>query len=265
MERHLILIPMAMGKQVMLVSKYTTQVRFICENKSGLLESVGSDKVDEVIANSWDKVITTKCEMFDESYRQVLFSKVLKHYYLREIGAETVGIWQMWMNTKFEEVMPYYNQLYKSALLEFNPFYDVDVTRSHDGSGSSTGSTVGNVDTKVVGSVNVNGSTTGKNYNLFSDTPQGALTGVESETYLTDARKITDEGTRHDMTTSNSTSGSDSKTDTTGSSTEKWVETVKGKQGSANYSSLLKQFRETMLNIDLMVIGEFEDLFMQLW
>ena len=247
------------------MSKYTTQVRFICENKSGLLESVGADKVDEVIANSWNKVITTKCEIFDESYRQVLFSKVLKHYYLREIGSETVGIWQMWMNTRFEELMPYYNQLYKSALLEFNPFYDVDVTRSHEGSGSSQGSTTGNVDTKVNGSVNVNGSTSDKNYNLFSDTPQGALSGVDSEQYLSDARKITDEGTSTSMTTSNSTTGSDSKTDTSGSSTEKWVETVKGKQGSANYSSLLKQFRETMLNIDLMVINEFEDLFMQLW
>ena len=161
--------------------------------------------------------------------------------------------------------MPYYNQLYKSALLEFNPFYDVDVTRSHEGSGSSQGSTTGNVATKVVGSVDVNGSTSGKNYNLFSDTPQGALNGVDSEQYLSDARKITDEGTSHSMTTSNSTTGSDSKTDTSGSSTEKWVETIKGKQGSTNYSSLLKQFRDTMLNIDLMIINEFEDLFMQLW
>lgn len=229
------------------------------------MESVGADKVDEVIANSWNKVITTKCEMFDESYRQVLFSKVLKHYYLREIGTETVGIWQMWMNTKFEEIIPYYNQLYKSSLLEFNPFYDVDLTRSHEGSGTSSGSTTGNVDTKVVGSVDVNGSSTGKNYNLFSDTPQGALNGVDSEKYLSDARKITDESTNHNMTTSNSVSGSDSKTDSSGSSTERWIETVKGKQGSANYSSLLKQFRETMLNIDMMVIDEFEELFMGVW
>lgn len=247
------------------MSKYTTQVRFICENKAGYDESQGSGSVDEVIAKSWNKVVTTKCEFFNESYRQVLMSKVLKHYYLREIGCETVGIWQLWMNTRFEELMPYYNQLYKSALLEFNPFYDVDVTRSHEGSGSSQGSTTGNVATKVVGSVDVNGSTSGKNYNLFSDTPQGALNGVDSEQYLSDARKITDEGTSHSMTTSNSTTGSDSKTDTSGSSTEKWVETIKGKQGSTNYSSLLKQFRDTMLNIDLMIINEFEDLFMQLW
>ena len=29
---------------------------------------------------------------------------------------------------------------------------------------------------------------------MYSDTPQGALTGVESETYLTNARKVTDSG-----------------------------------------------------------------------
>lgn len=247
------------------MSKYTTQVRFICENKAGLLESVGANKVDEVIAKSWDKVITTKCEIFDESYRQTLFSKVLKHYYLREIGSETVGIWQMWMNTRFEEIMPYYNQLYKSALLEFNPFYDVDVTRVHDGKGEASGTTSGSVDTKVTGTNETSGSGSNKEYNLFSDTPQGALTGVDSEQYLSDARKVTDESENHSVTSNNVTTGSDSNGVTNNISTEKWTETVKGKQGSANYSSLLKQFRETMLNIDLMIINEFEDLFMQLW
>ena len=247
------------------MSKYTTQVRFICENKAGLLESVGSDKVDEVIANSWDKVITTKCEMFDESYRQILFSKVLKHYYLREIGAETVGIWQMWMNARFEELMPYYNQLYKSALLEFNPFYDVDVTRIREGKGEASGTTSGSVDTKVTGTNETSGSSDNKEYNLFSDTPQGALTGVDNEQYLSDARKVTDESENHSVTSNNVTTGSDSNGVTNNISSEHWTETVKGKQGSANYSSLLKQFRETMLNIDLMIINEFEDLFMQLW
>ena len=247
------------------MSKYTTEVRFICENKSGLSESVGASSVDNVIANSWNKVITSNFDIFDESYRQVLVSKVLKHYYLREIGSETVGIWQLWMNTKFEEIMPYYNQLYKSALLDFNPFYDVDVTRSHKGSGSTTGSVTGNVDTKTVSSTDSSGNTSSESWNLYSDTPQGGVSGIENEQYLTDARKVSESGSSHDMITGNSTVGSDSKQDSTGSSTEEWVESVKGKQGSGNYSDLLKKFRETMLNIDLMVIGEFEDLFLCVW
>lgn len=112
------------------MSKYTTEVRFICEQKAGLEGSVGASDVDEVLSKSWNKVVTSNFAIFDEAYREKLVSKVLKHYYLREIGAETVGVWMLWMNTKFEEIMPYYNQLYESAKLKFEPLYDVDYTRS---------------------------------------------------------------------------------------------------------------------------------------
>ena len=49
------------------MSKYTTEVRFICESKSGLTESKGCDKVDEVLENSWNKIFTTNCAFFDET------------------------------------------------------------------------------------------------------------------------------------------------------------------------------------------------------
>lgn len=41
------------------MSKYTTEVRFICEEKSGLDISVNSNDVNNVIANSWNKIFTT--------------------------------------------------------------------------------------------------------------------------------------------------------------------------------------------------------------
>ena len=99
------------------MSKYTTEVRYICEQKSGLEESKGFNSVDGVIGKSWDKIFTSKVNFFDEDYRQVICKKILKHYYMREIGCETVGLWMLWMNTRLEEIMPYYNQLYESAML----------------------------------------------------------------------------------------------------------------------------------------------------
>ena len=235
------------------MSKYTTEVRFICEQKCGLTESVGANSVDEVISKSWDKIFTTKCEFFDENYRENLCCKILKHYYLREIGAETVGIWLLWMNTKLEEIMPYYNQLYSSAKLEFNPFYDVDLTRQH------IRDYEGNTNTEDNGKRNTTGNSNGTNYRLYSDTPQGSLVGVENETYLTDATKQTD----NNNSTVAETTETTGKTDT--NSTENFIETVKGKQGTENYSSLLQKYRETFLNIDMQVIDEFKDLFMLLW
>ena len=47
--------------------------------------------------------------------------------------------------------------------------------------------------------------------------------------------------------------------------TENYLETLVGKQGTESFSSLLNKFRETFLNIDMMVIEEFSDLFFGLW
>ena len=295
------------------MSKYTTEVRFICESKSGLEVSGGSGDVDNIIANSWDKIFTSKAPFFDEEYRSVLCQKILKHYYLREICCETVGIWTLWMNTRLEEIMPYYNQLYESAKIEFNPMHDVDLTRNHkrnvegtskeDGTRTQTtketredtseGSRnlTGNRDTDTTGNGtrNTTNESDETKRDLYSDTPQGAITGLENENYLTNARKITNdintsgneqtsttEKTGTDYTenesTNGSTNGSTNSTlnDTTSNSgsnntTEDYLETIVGKQGTESFSSLLNKFRETFLNIDMQVIEEFSDLFFGLW
>lgn len=239
------------------MSKYTTQVRFICENKSDLENSGGSDNVDAVIAGAWDKIFTSKVAFFDENYRSVLCQKILKHYYLREICCETVGIWKLWMNERLETIMPYYNQLYKSELIEFNPMYDVDVTRKHNRSDDST-STTGSESTKTSKTTITN---TNDNKKLFSDTPQGGISGIESMTYLTDATLTS--GTEN-STESNSGNSQDT-TNSNIQSTEDFLESVNGKQGTESYSSLLLKYRETFLNIDMQVIEEFNDLFFGLW
>lgn len=279
------------------MSKYTTEVRFICESKSGLEESKGASSVDEVIANSWSKIFTSKVSFFDEAYRSVLCQKILKHYYLREIGAETVGIWMLWMNTRLEEIMPYYNQLYESAKIEFDPMHDVDLTRKHERNvagtskedGTRTDNTTGkrtltgNRDTDSTGSSTRN-TTSGSDEtkrDLYSDTPQGAITGLENENYLTNARKITNNvngtGNEETNTTENTGTNYSETEDTTGkvdgitsntgssSTTEDYLETITGKQGTESFSSLLNKFRETFLNIDMQVIEEFSDLFFGLW
>lgn len=327
------------------MSKYTTEVRFICENKSGLDTSKGSNDVDSIIANSWNKIFTTKVSFFDEEYRSVICQKILKHYYLREIGCETIGIWTLWMNTRLEEIMPYYNQLYKSALIDFNPLHDTDLTRTHklnvEGSkeengtrndvskedrtenskedtksnensettttGDATRNLKGNRNTDVTSNETktTSGSSDSTTRDLYSDTPQGAITGLENENYLTNARKVTDNTTEKGSEQTNGTektavtygedetnkTGTNSKTttnttgNTTGSitgttngtlnsttnnkgtsnTTEDYIETVIGKQSGITFSKMLIEFRETFLNIDMQVINEFSDLFFGLW
>lgn len=231
------------------MSKYTTEVRYVCEQMGGYSESQGGDKVDDVLEKSWNKIFDTSWSIFDEQYRKVLCKKILKHYYTREIGAEVVGLWILWLNRRMCEIMPYYNQLYESEKLKFDPFTDTDITttsnRKIDTENNATGSS--------------DGTTTNNNVSrdLYSDTPQGALQGVESETYLTNARKISDTGSSNDSNNYNS-SGS-------GNSNDDYFENVKGKRGGENYSDMLRKYRETFLNIDMMIIEELGDLFLNLW
>lgn len=253
------------------MSKYTTEVRFICENSAGLSKSEGADNVDSVLDKCWNKVFNFDFPIFDENYRQVLCRKILKHYYTREIAHETVGRWKLALNAKLNEIMPYYNQLYKSELLEFNPFYDVDLTRSREGSGTSN-RTSNNTETNSGTSKNVSsgsGTSNTDTLNRFSDTPQNSMDtqGIADSVPLTTVTKVnedntttnesTDTLTRNDSKTGNGTENINN--------TDKYIETVKGKQGTENYSSLLKKFRETFLNIDMMIIEDCSDCFFTLW
>lgn len=242
------------------MSKYTTELRFICESKAGLSDSVGFNQIDDVISNSWNKIFDN-FPIFDESYRSVLCSKILKHYYTREISAETVGLWQLWLNTRMGEIMPYYNKLYESALLEFDPFKDTNYSRNHGGTFTGDTRRNGRSDVSVDNSVTSNGTSNSKN--LFSDTPQGAITNIENESYLTNATLIKDTDTNTTNTDGNSTTQN---TETTGiTNTDNWIETIVGKQSTVSYSKLLQEFRDTFLNIDVMIINDLSDLFMNLW
>lgn len=275
------------------MSKYTTEIRFICENAAGLTESTGYSRIDDVISKAIPVVFSFDFPIFDEAYRNVLCKKILKHYYTREICEETVGLWKFRLDTRLNEIMPYFNKLYKSELLEFNPLYDVDISRK--GNRANTAKDNESVDSTRVGTGNSETNTTNNatsqsttttestdnktERDLYSETPQGALTNVENETYLTNARKKIGEATTSDTGSSTGTTNQDSNSTNTytnndtfnssqiknAESTEDYLESVSGKQGGASYSKMLMEYRDTFLNIDMQVIDALSDLFFCLW
>lgn len=218
------------------MSKYTTEVRYICEQKAGLQESVGFNNINSVLDKSWDKIFTTNWEIFDESYRKILCEKILRSYYTREICAETVGLWQLWLDSTLCEIMPMYNQLYKTTIYEFNPLYNTDMTTTFTKTvtGNDSKTTTGNnskwndvstsskntktddytvkdsskTDSTSKGNTNSESSNndTFDETNKFNDTPQGGVNGIESGNYLTDIRMISRTGTTTNSSDENSTS-----------------------------------------------------------
>lgn len=112
------------------MAKYTTEVRHICENYANLDESKGYNSVQSILNASWDKVFDFDFPIFDENYREPLCKKILKHFYTKEIGEETVGLWKLRLDDRMNEIMPYYNQLYESELISISPLINYRVTTS---------------------------------------------------------------------------------------------------------------------------------------
>lgn len=239
------------------MSKYTTEVRFICETVSGLTESNGFDNVENILTASAPKIFDFPFPIFDEEYRLPLERKILRHYYTREICEETVGLWKLRISARLNEIMPYYNKLYESELLKFNPLYDTDLYTKNDG--TTEGNRSGNVDAAGNSRSTTNNSNTA--WQLYSDTPQGGLNGVRDENYLTNATKNTNDGTTttNTDTTDNTTSNENTKT------TEDYLQHVYGNKGGKGYAEMLTDFRKTFLNIDMQIIDELKDLFFGLW
>lgn len=223
------------------MSHYTTEVRYICETYAEFTESQGYNKVDEIIAKSRAKVFDFDYPIFDEAYRSVLETKILRHYYTREIGAETVGRWKLFLQATMNEIMPYYNKLYESELINFNPMHDVDLYTEHEKNGEGETSST------------INAEINEDKWRYYHDTPQGGITGLQSLKYLTEAERNDNEQTSESETAGNYTD------------TETYLQHVYGKSRGVSFSKMLKEYRDTFLNIDMMIIDDLKDLFMQIW
>lgn len=259
------------------MSKYTTELRFICENLNGLNESKGYSDVDNIINGAYTKIFDTNVEFFDETYKHILLKKILKHYYLREIGSEVYGIWKLWMNTKLEEIMPYYNQLYKSALIEYDPLIDTDIKKTANTEINKSGNRDQNntntrKDTFKINENNIQeNNITNTNQSLFSDTPQGSISGLENMNYLSQAQK--DSGSSKQDSSNTKTGNNENSSTNTENKKENfkennvndYIETLIGKSSGVSYANMIIEFRKTLLNIDMLVINEFENCFMQIW
>lgn len=277
------------------MSKYTTELRYLIENNF----DIGLKDYP----------------IFDENYREPLNRKIINHYYFREIGFETAELFKRYLNNTMNEIMPYYNQLFKSELLEFNPFYNVDKTVTADKNNNSVSDFVGNIsgkNTQTADTENTqtnngkqqtttaatstgesvgNSTTTSRNKNVSSDTPQGFLSinSIENETYASAAEMgnaesinngkatsnnaengITDQTTADETkATGNSKSNATTETDTANKTTsndfENYISHVIGKSEGETYSEMLMKFRETFLNIDMMIIDELKTCFMMIY
>ena len=189
--------------------------------------------------------------IFDENYREKLNTKIIEHYYFREIGFEVAELFSRMLNRRMNEIMPLYNQMYESELLKFDPLVTNDMKTISTTQGESNAKT--DTTSDRVSSQDTKSNLTQAHH----DTPMGILTNPLDGKYATNM----DASERlEDVSATNNDVGS-TNTDSTATTNEETH--VKGYTGSP--SALINEFRSSFLNIDMLVIDSLSDLFMSLW
>ena len=180
--------------------------------------------------------------IFDENYRNTLNQNILYHYYENEIGFETASLFRFYLNQKLNEIMPYYNELYKvqKKLIDENLLLNnVNLTEKLIGSNKTE--------------TNSKSESSNNGKSLFQDTPQGQIsqTDIDNQTWATNL-------------TLNKNEIAD-QSNATGSGTNEYLKTIIGNNGGKFNIDVLNDIKNNLMNIDLMIINELNDLFMQIF
>lgn len=268
------------------------------------LVSMSGGIPDDGYAKSYAALGLDGYPIYDETHRSELNAKIVRHYFMREIGAETIPMFRLYMDEAMRLIMPGYNKLYQSALLDVQHFAGVtrayaetiardmsstgslDRVRSRNLTGSGSLERTRNGSSNNVQDGTTHRETSGANSNetKFLDTAQGAIKNLD-DGYLTWVQK--DSGTDSsstDGTSSNRGSETNEERQTDGTTHK---EDVKESQGDATRGNeqestdrkltdvlsdpdkllRLESLVSTLLNIDRMVVNDKEvaQCFMGIW
>ena len=224
------------------MAKYTIELRKIIEYEGRdtvenyfkdycMANYLRPDEIESILtANIWSK--------------DRLASKICDHYYMREIGYETIGAFKHYAKVYMQEIMERYLPLIYSASIKYDPLVNVDYkeefTRNITGTGESESTS-----TNEASGLSVN-----------SDTPQGQInkSSILSGEYASNTGASETES-----------SISDNSSNTTNTD-ETYTKSVKGNSGvSATAQKMVEQYRQNIIAIDENIIKELDKLFMGLY
>lgn len=207
------------------MSKYTMTIKDIVDDYSITSESRDIDsKLDVARGYLFD----FNYPVIDDETKKRIEIAILKHYYLREIAFETIGIFKIKLNDRLNLIMPRYNSLYEKQDLSLSPYINSYLKETGE-SNSSNDNIVTNED-----------------WQTTSDTPRGILTELK-------------EGKYSSMAVYNE---NNDKTNSYGNSDyNRTVESLNG----ITYAEAFRSYYDNIISIDEELVNEFSDLFMVIW
>ena len=149
--------------------------------------------------------------------------QILNHFIMRRIGQETFTAFQLFLENKLNEILPYYNTLFDS-LIDYNLFNDGEViTRNRQDNGTSSLNSTNEIKTK------------------FAEYPMNQLNDIDNGKYVTN------------QTTNNGTSGN------TGTNSNTMVETET--HSGLDKMDLYQKYLQTRNSIMTMIYKDLDILF----
>lgn len=179
--------------------------------------------------------------LFDEGHRETLNRKIINHFWNREMGQETISLFKLQLQRKLDEIMPLYNQHYEISAIKFNQLETVRVRNNGKLNGSSTST----------GDSSAESASGAKSRAVAQEMPQTMLSGTGD--YATNAQDNISDTTATSTSTENGASSQNSVSDNV----------TTGFQGNA--ALMLLQYRQSLVNVDMMIIEELQNLFMLIW
>lgn len=227
--------------------------------------------ISEVITDAAPLFFNFNFPFYDETKRAEFEQNFLRHFYMREIGLETIDYFMLRLEDKLNTIMPYYNKLLSANAKEYDPFYteiiDESITRDRTGktNGTDTTATSGSSTTKGT-SANTTVSSADDN-NQQSDLPQGSLANFNDNSYMSSAGKGHTESNTTVNGTDETTGTNSGSSNTTRAETSECNETEKRTANNVrgNQSEMLRMYYEAQRNILDNIYNDCEELYMGLW
>lgn len=228
------------------MAKYTIELRRVCELYTRAeVESWFKDyNIENYLTSDQIEQIT----QFNVWSKDRLAQKIVDHYYMREIGFETPGLFKHYAKVAMQEIMERQLPKIYSNFLEYDPLSNVDFTEEYtrEIEGSSEGTS------------NSNSSNTANGYNINNDTPQTNITrqDLDSGIYASQTNQSDTSSNIEDETNAQSSSNT----------IEHFTRHEEGDNGVIiTNQRLIKEYREIIVAIDEEIINELSSLFMGIY
>lgn len=114
-------------RQVKQMASYTMELRNYIEMWSQYETLSTKDRIEK----GRTKLFDFDYPIFDPAYKKVFETHFIRKFYMREIGFETEGLFKFQLETWLIINMPYFNKLFQSELLEYDPLTNTKMNTTH--------------------------------------------------------------------------------------------------------------------------------------